>query len=59
LDWRIPEGAHGYKVPTEIIWEGKYKDGKKSSPLRISLPFQDVETVNESAQELGIKRRRM
>jgi len=33
------------------MWDGKYKDGKKSSPLRISLPFQDVETVNESAQE--------
>ncbi len=33
------------------MWDGKYKDGKKSSPLRISLPFQNVETVNESAQE--------
>jgi adenine specific DNA methylase Mod len=38
-------------VPTELVWDGKYKDGKKTSPLRISLPFQDVETVNESAQE--------
>jgi len=38
-------------VPTELMWDGKYKNGKKSSPLRISLPFQDVETVNESAQE--------
>jgi DNA modification methylase len=38
-------------VPTELVWDGKYKDGKKSGPLRISLPFQDVETVNESAQE--------
>jgi len=38
-------------VPTELVWDGKYKDGKKVSPLRISLPFQDVETVNESAQE--------
>ncbi len=38
-------------MPTELMWDGKYKDGKKSSPLRISLPFQDVETVNESAQE--------
>jgi adenine-specific DNA-methyltransferase len=40
-----------HEVPTELRWDGKYKDGKKSSPLRISLPFQDVETVNESAQE--------
>lgn len=38
-------------MPTELVWDGKYKDGKKASPLRISLPFQDVETVNESAQE--------
>ena len=38
-------------MPTELVWDGKYKDGKKVSPLRISLPFQDVETVNESAQE--------
>jgi len=36
-------------VPTELVWDGKYKDGKKSSPLHISLPFQDVETVNESS----------
>ncbi len=36
---------------TELIWEGKYKDGKKSAPVRLPLPFQDVETVNESAQE--------
>ena len=41
----------GLSVPTELVWDGKYKDGKKASPLRISLPFQDVETVNESAQE--------
>jgi len=38
-------------VPTELVWDGKYKDGKKSSPLRINLPFQDVETVNESAEK--------
>jgi adenine-specific DNA-methyltransferase len=37
---------------TELIWEGKYnKDGRKVAPLRVSLPFQTVETVNESAQE--------
>jgi type III restriction enzyme len=36
---------------TELIWDGKYKDGKKTSPVRISLPFQTVETVNETAQE--------
>ena len=37
---------------TELIWEGKYdKDGNKVSPLRVRLPFQTVETVNESAQQ--------
>src|SRR5258708_14410437 len=36
---------------TELLWDGKYKDGKKVSPVRIELPFQTVETVNETAQE--------
>ena len=36
---------------TELIWDGKYKDGKKASPVRIALPFQTIETVNESVQE--------
>ena len=36
---------------TELIWEGKYKDGKRQGPVRIALPFQTIETVNESAQD--------
>jgi DNA modification methylase len=36
---------------TELIWDGKYQDGQKSAPLRIALPFQTVETVNESAAD--------
>jgi len=36
---------------TELTWDGKYKDGKKQGPVRIALPFQTIETVNESAQE--------
>lgn len=36
----------------ELVWDGKYDAaGKKVAPLRVSLPFQTVETVNESAQE--------
>jgi len=36
----------------ELVWEGKYdKDGKRAAPLRVALPFQTVETVNESAQQ--------
>jgi len=34
------------------VWDGKYgEDGRKVAPLRIALPFQTVETVNESSQE--------
>ena len=37
---------------TELIWDGKYdKDGKKRGPVKIALPFQTIETVNESAQD--------
>jgi len=36
---------------TELIWDGKYKNGKKVAPVRIELPFQPVETVNETAQQ--------
>jgi DNA modification methylase len=36
---------------TELVWDGKYKDGKKQGPVRIALPFQTIETVNESAQD--------
>ncbi len=36
----------------ELIWDGKYdEDGKKKAPVRIALPFQTVETVNESVQQ--------
>ena len=36
----------------ELAWEGKYdKDGRRVAPLRVSLPFQTVETVNKSSQE--------
>ena len=36
----------------ELIWDGKYDaQGKRVAPLRVALPFQTVETVNESAQD--------
>ncbi len=35
---------------TELIWDGKYQDGKKVAPLRVALPFQTVETVNEDSK---------
>ena len=38
-------------MPVELRWDGKYNpDGSKRAPLRVELPFQTVETVNESAQ---------
>jgi adenine-specific DNA-methyltransferase len=37
---------------TELIWDGKYDErGDRVAPLRIALPFQTVETVNESSQD--------
>jgi adenine-specific DNA-methyltransferase len=37
---------------TELIWDGKYDaSGKRVAPLRLALPFQTVETINESAQQ--------
>jgi len=38
-------------IMTELLWDGKYKDGKKSAPIRIALPFQTIETLNESATD--------
>ena len=35
---------------TELLWDGKYdSDHHRIGPVRIALPFQTVETVNESA----------
>ena len=37
---------------TELIWQGKYDDkGNKVAPVRVALPFQTIETVNESVQD--------
>ena len=37
---------------TELNWDGKYDAaGMRVAPLRVALPFQTVETVNESVQE--------
>src|ERR1700678_2843553 len=37
---------------TELVWEGKYDTaGNRVTPLRVALPFQTVETVNESTAD--------
>ncbi len=39
-------------VRTELVWDGKYDgNGKRVAPLRVPLPFQTVETINETAQD--------
>ena len=36
----------------ELIWDGKYdRDVQRRAPVKLALPFQTVETVNESVQE--------
>lgn len=39
----------------ELIWDGKYRETARGreqvGPVRIALPFQTIETVNESAQD--------
>jgi adenine-specific DNA-methyltransferase len=62
----MPDTASKMKSPTadasgpaprrptraELVWDGKYDaNGKRVAPLRVALPFQTVETVNESAQD--------
>jgi len=41
-------------MSVELIWDGKYTDKErrqKRAPLKLALPFQTVETINESVQE--------
>ena len=36
----------------ELIWERKYDgSGNKSAPVSVALPFQTIETINESSQQ--------
>jgi adenine-specific DNA-methyltransferase len=36
----------------DLIWDGKYDAaGRKVAPLKVALPFQTIETVNESAAD--------
>jgi adenine-specific DNA-methyltransferase len=49
---KAPQPASRRLARAELIWEGKYDaDGRRVAPLRVALPFQTVETVNESAQD--------
>jgi len=47
-----PSPAPRQPPRAELVWEGKYDGaGRRVAPLRVALPFQTVETVNESAQD--------
>lgn len=61
---KAKNGAPGNGAPdaprrparAELVWEGKYDtNGRRVAPLRVALPFQTVETVNESAQDRQLK----
>jgi DNA modification methylase len=43
-------GTGGFQiVRTELVWPGKYnEDGSRNEAPRVSLPFQVIETINES-----------
>jgi adenine specific DNA methylase Mod len=47
-----PETGLRRPARAELVWEGKYDaNGRRGPALRVALPFQIVETVNESAQD--------
>jgi len=48
---RSDDTSEGQPGMAELVWEGKYRDGKRVAPVRLALPFQTVEPVNESAQD--------
>jgi hypothetical protein len=36
----------------EVVWAGKYDgEGRRVAPLKVQLPLQTIEAVNESTQE--------
>jgi adenine-specific DNA-methyltransferase len=42
---------------TELVWPGKYnEDGSRKEVPRVSLPFQVIETVNESRATREVKK---
>ncbi|MGB8899122.1 MAG: DNA methyltransferase [Methylocella sp.] len=46
------EASRQRPARAELVWEGKYDAaGRRAAPMRVALPFQTVETVNESAQD--------
>jgi DNA modification methylase len=46
------QGVPRRPARAELVWEGKYDSaGRRVAPLRVALPFQTVETINESTQD--------
>src|SRR5947208_8982297 len=45
---------------TELVWPGKYnEDGTRKEVPRVNLPFQVIETVNESRATREVKKERL
>lgn len=43
---------------TELAWPGKYDEhGQRVTPPRVALPFQTIETINESRATREAKKR--
>jgi hypothetical protein len=52
LNCNITEISFPMPTKTELIWDGKYDaQGKRVAPLRVALPFQTIETINESVKD--------
>ena len=43
---------------TELVWPGKYDDGSQKEVPRVCLPFQVIETINESRATREAKKER-
>ncbi len=49
---KAPTKSQPRAARAELVWDGKYDaQGKRVAPLRVALPFQTVETINESVQD--------
>lgn len=56
---RLPDPPVGMMrvTKTELVWPGKYnEDGTRKEVPRVSLPFQVIETVNESRATREVKK---
>src|SRR5947208_9978010 len=61
-DHLLPDSLPGMRRMTrvELVWPGKYnEDGTRKQVPRVNLPFQVIETVNESRATREVKKDRL